>query len=60
MGTVSIKAGILRKDHEYFGAKTSLPTEIFFIDNTRGMLNGFLVPASTTPSSHIRDADFIF
>ncbi len=48
MGTVSIKAAILRKDHEYFGDRTALPTGIFFVDNIRDMWNGFLVPPSTS------------
>lgn len=44
MGTVSLHAGILRRDHEYFGGKTSIPAETFYVDQMRSIRVGFLVP----------------
>lgn len=44
MGTVSLHAGILRRDHEYNGAKTSIPAETFYVEQMRSIRYGFLVP----------------
>lgn len=45
MGQVSIKAGILRRDHAYFGDRTSIPSEIFLSENVVSFRPGWLEPA---------------
>lgn len=45
MGTVSLRAGLLRRDHEYFGGKTALPAEIFYVEQMRNVRFGYIIPA---------------
>lgn len=46
MGTISIKAGILRRNHEYFGGRTNIPAEIFILENIVSIRFGWLTPAT--------------
>lgn len=48
MGTVSIKIGLLRRDHEYFGGRTLIPSEVFYIEQMRSARIGYLVPEVVT------------
>jgi len=44
MGALVLHAGVLRRDHEYFGGKASIPAIDFIVDHMVSINIGFLVP----------------
>lgn len=44
MGQVLIKAGVLRKEHQYYGASTLLPGEGFFSERIVQPVAGYYTP----------------